>query len=144
MIRSFGGEYKCAADAKGRLLIPSRIRDQIPEGESVVLVRSVDPCINLYTEERWNDYEQQIASLPGTEARDVRRFFYGSMQPVEPDGQGRVLLPIQLREHAGIEKQVVIVGCGDHAEIWDEAAYQSYAEKTRTDEILEILRRNGL
>ena len=144
MIHSFCGEYKCSADAKGRLLIPSKLRDLFPEGQSVILVRSLDPCINLYTEERWSDFEEKIATLPGTEARDVRRFFYASMQDVEPDGQGRVLLPIQLREYAGIEKAVVILGCGDHAEIWDEAVYEKYTRESRTEEIEAILRRNGL
>ena len=144
MIRSFLGEYKCSADAKGRLLIPAKLRDVFPEGESMILVRSLDQCINLYSEGKWNLFEEKIASLPGTEARDVRRFFYASMQEAEPDSQGRVLLPVQLREFAQIEKNVVVLGCGDHIEIWDEKTYRNYTSETRTASIEEILKRNGL
>lgn len=144
MSRSFGGEYKCSADAKGRLLVPSKLRELFPEGEAVYLVRSLDRCINLYTEAKWNGFEEKIASLPETESRAVRRFFYASMQDAEPDGQGRILLPVGLREYAGITKAVVVLGCGDHVEIWDEETYLSYIEEMRTASVEEILKRNGL
>ncbi len=144
MNRSFSGEYKCSADAKGRLLVPSRLRELFPEGESVYLVRSLDHCINLYTEDRWGNFEEKILSLPETESRAVRRFFYASMQDVEPDGQGRILLPAGLREYAGISKSVIVIGCGDHVEIWDEESYQNWIEETRTASVEDILKRNGL
>jgi len=144
VIRSFLGEYHCAADAKGRLMIPAKMRELFPEGESMILVRSLDHCINLYPEEKWHYFEEKIASLPETESRDVRRFFYASMQEAEPDPQGRILLPIPLREYADIKKSVVVLGCGDHAEIWDEERYLAYTEQTRTASIEEILKRNGL
>ena len=144
MSRSFNGEYKCSADAKGRLLVPAKLRELFPEGEAVYLVRSLDHCINLYTESRWNSFEEKIATLPETESRAVRRFFYASMQDVEPDGQGRILLPVGLREYAGITKACIVLGCGDHAEIWDEESYLQYVAETRTESVEEILRRNGL
>jgi len=120
------------------------MRELFPEGESMILVRSLDHCINLYPEEKWHYFEEKIASLPETESRDVRRFFYASMQEAEPDPQGRILLPIPLREYADIKKSVVVLGCGDHAEIWDEERYLAYTEQTRTASIEEILKRNGL
>jgi MraZ protein len=144
MIRSFCGEYKCSADAKGRLMLPSKLRELFPEGESMILVRSLDRCINLYTEEKWRFFEEKIQSLPETESRDVRRFFYASMQDVEPDAQGRILLSVPLREFANITKSVVVLGCGDHAEIWNEEDYYSYISESRTASIEEILKRNGL
>ena len=66
------------------------------------------------------------------------------MQDVEPDSQGRILLPVQLREFAGIGKNVIVLGCGDHAEIWDEEKYRIYLAENRTSSIEEILKRNGL
>lgn len=144
MNRSFCGEYKCSADAKGRLLVPSRLRELFPEGESVYLVRSLDHCVNLYTQERWSTFEEKILSLPETESRAVRRFFYASMQDVEPDGQGRILLPAGLREYAGITKNVIVIGCGDHVEIWDEESYLNLITQTRTASVEDILKRNGL
>ena len=142
--RSCCGEFKCSADAKGRLLIPSKMRELFPDGESMVLVRSLDRCISIYTEEKWSSFEEKIASLPETESREVRRFFYASMMYAEPDSQGRVLLPVGLREFAEIQKNVVMIGCGDHAEIWDEEAYTRYTSETRTASVEEILKRNGL
>ena len=144
MNRMFLGEYKCSADTKGRLMVPSKLRELFPEGETLFLVRSLDHCINLYTESRWSIFEEKITSLPETESRAVRRFFYASMQEAEPDGQGRILLPVGLREYAGITKAVVVLGCGDHIEIWDEEAYGSYVEEERTESVEEILKRNGL
>ena len=144
MARSFLGEYKCSADAKGRLMVPSKLRECFPEGEQIYLVRSLDHCINLYTESRWSVFEEKILSLPETESREVRRFFYSSMQEAEVDGQGRVLLSVGLREYAGITKSVVALGCGDHVEFWDEDAYRAYTDEARTASVEDILRRNGL
>ena len=144
MVRSFCGEYRCAADAKGRLMIPAKIREMIPEGETMVLARSLDHCINLYTEEKWASFEEMISTLPETESRNVRRFFFSSMQYAEPDGQGRVLLPAVLREYAKSGKNVVVLGCGDHAEIWDEETYDQFTFDNRTEEIENILKRHGL
>jgi len=142
--RSFLGEYKCNADAKGRLMVPAKLRECFPEGERIYLVRSLDHCINLYTESRWNVFEEKILSLPETDSREVRRFFYSSMQEGDPDGQGRILLPVGLREYAGITKSVIVLGCGDHVEFWDEESYRNYTSEVRTASVEEILRRNGL
>ena len=106
--------------------------------------QALDHCINLYTESRWSVFEEKILSLPETESREVRRFFYSSMQDVEPDAQGRILLPVGLREYAGITKSVVALGCGDHVELWDEESYRNYTTEVRTASVEEILRRNGL
>ena len=125
-------------------MIPSKMKELFPEGESVILVRSLDRCINLYTEEKWRYFEEKINAIRETDSREVRRFFYSSMQDVEPDNQGRILLPAQLREFAGIVKSVVVLGCGDHAEIWDEESYRNYTSENRTTSVEEILRRNGL
>lgn len=140
----FYGEYKCSADAKGRLMVPSNLRECFPEGEQVYLVRSLDHCINLYTQSRWSDFEEKVLSMPDTESRLVRRFFYSSMHKTDPDGQGRILLPVGLREYAGITKSVIALGCGDHVEFWDEETYHNYTAEVRTASVEEILRRNGL
>jgi MraZ protein len=125
-------------------MVPAKMRELFPAGESMILVRSLDRCINIYTEEKWRSFEEKISALPETESRDVRRFFYASMQDVEPDAQGRILLPVQLREFASITKSVVVLGCGDHVEIWDEETYLSYTAESRTADIEAILKRNGL
>ena len=140
----FYGEYKCASDAKGRLFVPAKLRENFGEQKNVILVRSLDSCISIYPEEAWRVFEEKIAAMPSTDARLIQRFFYSSMQEAEIDSQGRLQLPQQLRSYAGIMKNVIVLGCRDHVEIWDETSYAAYAGEMRTEEIEQILRRNGL
>jgi len=140
----FYGEYKCACDAKGRLFVPAKLRENFGEEKNVILVRSLDPCVSVYPEENWKVFEEKIAAMPSTDARKIQRFFYSSMQDALLDAQGRLQLPQTLRDYAGVLKNIIVLGCRDHVEIWDEASYIAYAAETRTEEIEEILRRNGL
>ena len=140
----FCGEYQCTADAKGRMFFPAKLREVFGDGESMILVRSLDPCISVYTAEKWGVYAEKIESIPPTEGREVKRFFYSSIQETEPDSQGRILLPPELREWAGVIKEVRVIGCGDHAEIWDAERYRAHTEKARTESVEDILKRNGL
>ena len=138
------GEYQHSIDAKGRLFVPAKLRDAFGEDSNVVLVRSLDTCVSVYPREVWRVFEEKINALPLTDSRDIRRFFFGSMQEAELDGQGRLQLPQNLREYAGITKALTAVGCGDHVEIWDEESYLDYQSEFRTAQVEELLRRNGL
>ena len=140
----FYGEYKCASDAKGRLFVPAKLRDAFGEENEVILVRSLDTCVSLYPKSIWHTFEEKIYELPMTDSLAIRRFFFGSAQDAELDAQGRLQIPQNLREYAGITKALVAVGCGDHVEIWDEKSYQDYSSVSRTAEVIELLRRHGL
>ena len=116
---SFTGEYRHTIDTKGRLIVPSRLRDELDEGR-VVLTIHPDGCIALWSGEGWREFEAKLLTQRGSskDARKVVRTFAASAFTDEVDRQGRVAVPQHLREQAGIEKDVVVVGVLDHAELW--------------------------
>ena len=135
---SFTGEYRHNLDAKGRLIIPARFRDQL--GDEFTVTRSLDGCLAMYAAPEWQALEEKLNALPMTneKARSLKRFLLGSAAICELDKQGRILLPAQLREIAGIEKNVVFVGMGTRGELWSEEAYNAYETETTAEEINSI------
>src|ERR1700690_405841 len=118
MLGEFKGEYSHSVDGKGRIAIPARFRAKIERG--AVLTRGIDPCLLVYTAETW---EQKSAALEASaltpaQRRRVERQMYSQAQDVELDAQGRVLIPLKLRQFAGITGEAVIVGARDRFEIW--------------------------
>ena len=122
------GEYEHSIDPKGRLAMPAKLREGL--GAKFVITKGLDGCLFVYDMEQWQKLEQKLASLPMTRknARDFTRFLFGGACEGECDKQGRVLLPANLRQHAHLDKDAVIVGVGNHAEIWDAATWQAYNE----------------
>lgn len=121
---SFTGEYHHNLDAKGRLIIPARFRDQL--GEEFTVTRSLDGCLAMYASKEWQTLEEKLNALPMTneKARSLKRFLLGSAVPCELDRQGRILLPQVLRDRAGLDKDITLLGVGDHIEIWDTSTYE--------------------
>ncbi len=137
---SFTGEFRHTIDAKGRLIVPSRMRDQL--GEQVVLSRWLDPCIAIWSLEEWATIEDKLRSLKtGSKgARTLIRQITAKSHPDTVDKQGRITVPASLRELAGITRDVVIVGALNRAEIWNPAAYQQEdIEEGRLEELAEDL-----
>ncbi|MBR6530423.1 MAG: division/cell wall cluster transcriptional repressor MraZ [Clostridia bacterium] len=131
------GEYSYALDAKGRVFLPARLREELTA--NVVLSKAVDPCINVYSREAFESFASRLFALPEIEMRDVRRFVFEAAQEVSPDAQGRVLLLPALREWAGLKKDVLILGVGDHAEIWDKETYQTFVSSRNAEEMIRLL-----
>lgn len=131
------GEYAYAMDAKGRLFIPARLRDELTH--NLVLSKSVDPCINVYSEHAFTCFAEKLSALPEIETREIRRFLFSSAQEVSLDAQGRILLSAHLRDYAALQKDVLILGVGDHAEIWDRDRYEAHAARHKTEDIVRIL-----
>ena len=125
------GEYQHNIDAKGRLIFPIKLREAL--GEHFVIFKGLDNCINVYSQEKWAAFEQQLAALP-SKARKVQRFFSANFE-CEPDAQGRILIPQTLREYAGLRKDVTVIGMIDHVEIWDSAAWKAYNDSTDTEDV---------
>ncbi len=113
------GRYDFSLDAKNRIFVPARLRESL--GQTIVLVRGIDACIAVYSASCWEDFCARLEALPKTETRHVKRFLYSSAVEAKIDGQGRVILPTGLRDYAKIEKEIIILGVGDHAEIWSQA-----------------------
>ena len=116
----FMSEYNHTLDTKGRLIIPAKFRETL--GEECVTSKGMDGCLFVYAGDDWNAFEQKLTSLPliNKEARQFARFFLAGAATVEVDKQGRILLPAHLREFAGLEKDVVLVGVGSRVEIWSK------------------------
>ena len=119
------GEYSHNIDAKGRLIIPAKFRDDL--GEHFVITKGMDNCLFVYPEAEWTAFEEKLNNLPTTtdkNARALAHFFQGSAVDGDLDKQGRTLIPANLRIFANIEKEVVFVGMGKRAEIWDKTKWE--------------------
>lgn len=122
----FTGEYQHTLDGKGRVIIPSRLRDGL--GDTFVITRGLDQCLFVYPSVEWVRLEQKMKQLPFTkkDSRAFSRLFFSGAMEVEADKQGRVLIPQNLREYAGIEKEVMFIGVSNRVELWSEDAWRNY------------------
>lgn len=138
----FVGEYNHTIDAKGRVMVPAKLRDGL--GESFYVTKGMDGCLFAYTTEEFEKFQTNLMSLPLTkkELRDVQRIFLAGADSPEPDKQGRILIPQVLREHAGLLKEVVFLGVGNRVEIWDKEKWENN-DPGDIDEIAEKLESLG-
>lgn len=129
-MKLFLGEYDHALDDRGRVTLPRKIRQELEERE-VVLSRGFDRCIFGFDRASWEKEAGKQLEAPVTEvkAREVRRYMFSGAQKAEIDKLGRILLPAQLKEYASINREVVIIGAGDHFELWDKQTWEAYTEK---------------
>jgi len=140
----FRGEYNHTIDDKGRLIIPSRFRYEL--GESFVLTRGLDGCICIYPQNEWDLLEAKLRELPLTNrnSRLVTRFLVGGAVSCELDKQGRILIPAPLREHAGLTKDVVLVGTLERIEIWDRTRWNETCSFDDVEAIAESISDCGI
>lgn len=140
----FMGEYNHTIDAKGRMIVPSKFREQL--GSEFVVTKGLDGCLFVYSNEEWKHIEEKFREVPLTtkDARKFSRFFFAGAASCEVDKQGRILLPANLREYAGIEKEVVSVGVLSRVEIWSKDRWQDNGDYEDMDEIAEHMAELGL
>lgn len=126
----FMGQYKHNIDAKGRIIVPARFRDEL--NDKVVAAKGFDGCLNIYTTEQWEKLYQSLLSLPNTmkETRIYLRTMMANAMECEFDTQGRILLSDALIKEGHLEKSCVFVGVGDHIELWSETNWTSFSEAT--------------
>lgn len=124
-MKLFLGEYDHVIDDRGRITLPRKIRQEL-SGETVVLSRGFDQCIFGFDRESWEREAQKHleGNLTDPKSRDIRRYLFAAAENAEIDRLGRILLPAQLKEYALVEKEVVVVGAGDHFEIWEKSAWE--------------------
>jgi len=144
--RMFIGEYQHTIDPKGRLILPAKFRYDL--GEKFIVTKGLDNCLFVYPNEEWSKLEQKLSNLPLT-SRDARafvRFFFAGAAECDLDKQGRFLIPANLREHAGFDKEIVIIGVSSRLEIWSKEAWESYNESSELeyDEIFEKMAELGI
>ncbi|MEE0419536.1 MAG: division/cell wall cluster transcriptional repressor MraZ [Lachnospiraceae bacterium] len=140
----FMGEYNHSVDTKGRLIIPSRFRDEL--GDEFVVTKGLDGCLFVFPNNEWQAFEEKLKTLPLTNksARQFARFFVAGATPCELDKQGRILLPQTLREFAGLEKDVVLTGMLNRIEIWSKAKWTENNSYDDMDDIAEQMTDLGL
>lgn len=135
------GEFKHSIDAKGRLAIPAKLRDEL--GDRFTVTKGLDGCLSIYPEKEWDALEEKIRALPMGKARDLQRFFFSAAFDAEMDAQGRILIPANLRTHAGLTKEAVIIGASNHAEIWDAGKWYGYSDEIEEERIIGMMEELG-
>ena len=125
----FMGEYKHSIDAKGRIILPADFREELTD--NFVITKSLDNCLFLYTAEEWDKLSTKLRQLPlaKAEARAFVRFFFAGARQAECDRQGRFLVPANLRAHAKLQKDVVLIGISNRIEVWSKAEWDRYNEE---------------
>ena len=126
----FYGEYSHGIDNKGRLILPSRFREISKENgiERFFVTRGLDKCIFMFADREWQTLEQKFKSIPFTksEARTFNRLFFSGAVEVSPDRQGRFIIPLYLKDFAGIKKDAVVIGVSNRIEIWETKTWQEF------------------
>lgn len=144
VIGMFMGEYNHTVDAKGRLIVPSKFREAL--GDEFVVTKGLDGCLFVYDNKEWTAFEEKLRALPlmNKESRKFVRFFLAGAANVEVDKQGRILIPSVLREFAGLDKDVVLVGVASRIEIWSKEKWEEASEYDDMEEIAEHMSELGL
>ena len=134
----FRGATKVTLDAKGRLAIPTRYRERIAVRCDNQLVATVDKdyCLLIYPYPDWEDIEQKLVKLPSLnkQARRLQRLMVGYATEIDIDGHGRILLPRELREFAGLGRQAILLGQGNKFELWDEESWNAKRDAWLSDD----------
>ena len=125
------GEYQHSLDSKGRLFIPATLRDEL--GEVFFVTLSMERCLCAYSSENWQTFSDKVNAMPYVKQRKMRPLFAHAAR-CELDSQGRALIPQNLREYAGLTKSVTVVGCNNHAELWDSDSWQAIFQLETTPE----------
>ena len=137
------GEYNHTIDAKGRLIVPAKFREEL--GEAFVITNGNDGCLNIYTEEAWETFLGKLKLLPNNrDTRSIVRKFVSQANRVEVDKQGRILIPTVLRDYAELDKDVVLAGAIDKIEVWDKSRWDAETDADDIDDITERLADLGL
>ena len=131
------GEYQHNLDAKGRLFITARLREEL--GDVFYVTLSMEKCLSAYNAESWRNFSDKVSAMPYVQQRRMRPLFAYAAR-CELDAQGRILLPQNLREFAGLTKSVTVVGCNNHAELWDSAVWAKQNEIEMTPENIAAAR----
>lgn len=133
-VMNMTGQYTHSIDAKGRLFIPAKLREEL--GGTFHVTVGQDHCLSVYSDESWNAILDKLKDMSFSKVKSLRAMF-ALAADCEPDAQGRILLPQKLRQHAQLEKEVVIIGMFDRAEIWNAQRWAEIEEAALSDGSLE-------
>lgn len=140
----FMGEYNHTLDAKGRLIVPAKFREIL--GEEFVVTKGMDGCLFVFANSEWEAFAEKLHDLPmiNKEARQFTRFFLAGADSVQTDKTGRILIPSNLRDYAGITKDAVLVGVGSRVEIWSKERWEGTVSFEDMDDIAKHMIELGI
>lgn len=130
------GTYEHSLDAKGRLFIPAQLRREL--GDTLYVTMGIDGCLAVYPQETWDTFTAKFAALPMTESVAMRPLFANAAK-CEPDSQGRIVIPAMLRKFAGLEKDAVITGVHNRAEIWSAERWNAEEEEMTPEKMAALM-----
>ena len=135
------GTYQHNIDSKGRVIMPAKFREEL--GGVFYITRGLDNCLSVLKSD-WDSLGEKLRGLPSSQTKDIQRFLFSGAAELEPDKQGRVLIPQPLRDYAGLTKDVVIIGTGLKAEIWDLDRWNEYNNKVTEDNMFDLMSSLGI
>ncbi len=139
---SFVGSYSHSLDAKNRVFIPAKYRDEL--GDVFYITRKLDTYLSIYTEDDWKAYVEKIEKLPESIASEIQDLIIGGAQKCTLDSNGRVIFEERLLRHARIDKNVVFVGVGRQIRVWAEELWREREEKRDYEKMRAVLAEYGL
>ena len=133
MSLGFLGEYQHALDAKGRVILPAEFREPLSEG--AVLTKSLDGCLAVFSREGFEEMAEQVrvSARRGPRERRAARSWFGAARPFTPDKQGRVAIPQTLRDYAGLERDVMVLGVDNRIELWNPTKWREHEAEGQAD-----------
>lgn len=136
------GEFAHTLDAKGRIIFPSKFREDL--GEQFVIAKGLDNCLFVYPMEGWKRFEDKLREMPISKARKLQRFFFSGASEALSDKQGRVVIPQNLREYANLDKDIMIIGASTRVEIWSKTAWDEQCSELTAESIEDAMDELGV
>lgn len=133
---SLMGTYEHTMDAKGRMAFPTKLRERL--GVSFIVTIGLDGCLYVYSAEDWDIFTEKLRTLTGSKAKAAKMIIINACT-VEPDKQGRILIPQNLRDYAGLDHDITVLGVIDRAEIWDSARFREFSSEITNEMLSDAL-----
>ena len=131
------GEYQHTIDAKNRVIVPAKFREDL--GSLFYITKGLDGCLFVLSRKGWEQLQAKIDAMPLSKSRGLQRFFFAGAAEAEPDKQGRILIPQNLREYAELEKDVTFIGTSTRSEIWSTEKWNRMNEELTEASIVEVM-----
>ena len=131
------GQYCHSIDAKGRLIVPVKFREDL--GEVFYITKGLDGCLFVLSSSEWARLQEKIKALPISKSRKLQRFFFSGAAEVEIDKQGRILIPQPLRDYAKLKKDITFIGTSSRAEIWNSETWNKFNDELTEESIEEAM-----
>jgi mraZ protein len=135
------GEFKHTIDAKGRVFLPAKFRDDL--GSNILIVKGLDKCLVAYSEVEWKKFVTRLDALGEMQSKEIKRHLMKSSLPVELDSQGRISISQDLRDYAGIEKEISFLGMDSYVEIWNGGELVKETDSYDVDTMKDMLKKAG-